>query len=105
MHFCFDMTKMYGLYRKMTIYGHFFYIIYTFLFGYNTKMYRLCRKMIIDGHISRFSVHFWNPSLDCLMPEIITNESSYKALPVYFWFDKSTLSIVQLGSIHFHLGM
>ena len=28
-------TKMYRLYRKMTIYGPFFYIIYTFLFGYN----------------------------------------------------------------------
>ena len=26
--------KMYRLYRKMTINGHFFYIIYTFLFGY-----------------------------------------------------------------------
>ena len=70
---CCIQTKMYRLYRKLTIYGHFsiesihfcldatqqkcidymendylwsfFYIIYTFLFGYNTtKLHRLYGK-------------------------------------------------------------
>ena len=30
--------KMYRLFRKMTISGHFFYIIYTFLFGYKMSV-------------------------------------------------------------------
>ena len=72
---CCIQTKMYRLYRKITIYshfsiqsshfcldttiyGHFFYVIYTFLFGYNTtKMYRLYRKMTIYDHCFIWILH------------------------------------------------
>ena len=45
---CCIQTKMYRIYRKMTIYGHFFYIIYTFLFRfYKTIDYKEKWKQMV----------------------------------------------------------
>ena len=50
---CYIHTKMFRLYRKMTIYGHFFYVIYTFLWSF----FKLCfiqNHVIMNSVIKRF---------------------------------------------------
>ena len=78
---CYIQTKMYRLYWKMTIYGHFFNIIYTFLgsifelYYIQTKMYRFYWKMTIYGHFSIQSIHFLEPIFEpCyIQNRVITN--------------------------------
>ena len=83
---CCIQTKMYGLYRKMTINGHF--SIWSIYFWWDDiKMYQLYRKMTINGHFSIYVIHF------CLDKTVLgsifepsCNKLSYKEVVVLIKF-------------------
>ena len=73
--------------EKMTLNGHFFYIIYPFFF-LDTKMNRLYRQMTINGHFFYYNLYiflrnntFWVHLQTILYPKFSYKEPSYEEDP------------------------